>query len=345
MSAAVIPIQNMYYLLAYAWGHYRSGEELDVNESQCPDIHNLLAMLLAGGIRRLATKGMDKGYQVFLETTPRLRGRVDVLASYRRMTHVSGRMICEFDELTADTLPNRILKATCRRLIQSSSQLSLENCKGVRHCLDLLADITDIRIESQSFFRTQLHRNNRHYRLLLHVCRLLHELFLPEQQSGKRRFRDVLNEETVMHRIFESFVRQFAIRHCTGVKVSAMRISWDGEWDDEVAKVLPTMITDVTLNRPLRKTILDCKFYRDALVTRHDRHRLHASHLYQLTAYLQNKSRDAGWESVNGILLYPAVNHHLQLKFKLLGHGVEIHSVDLDQPWPIIHGRLLEILA
>ncbi len=28
-----------------------------------------------------------------------------------------------------------------------------------------------------------------------------------------------------------------------------MRITWDGQWDDEVNEVLPTMLTDVTLNQ------------------------------------------------------------------------------------------------
>ncbi len=340
-----IPVQNVYYLLAYAWSHFRSGEELNVDESQCPDIHNLLAMLLDGGIRRLATHGFDKGYLNFAESTPRLRGRVDIVGSHRRMTHVSGRMICEFDELTADTLANQILKATCRRLSNASSELSGVNRKGIRHCLGLLNDISDRQVTSRSFRRVQLHRNNRQYRLLLHVCQLLHELYLPDQRTGARRFRDILDEETVMHRVFESFVREFATKHCPDAKVSAMKIHWDGEWDDEVSEVLPTMLTDVTLSRPNRKTILDCKFYKEALATRHNRRRLHSSHLYQLNAYLQNKARDDGWENVDGILLYPAVNHYLDLSFSLLDHRIAIHSIDLDRDWPIIHDRLLGILA
>ncbi len=345
MSAASVPIQNIYYLLAYAWDHFRPGEEVDVGHSQCPDAHNLLTMLLTGGIQQLATKGMDKGYREFTDTSPRLRGRVDVLASYRRMTHVAGRMICEFDELTADTLPNQILRATCYRLLQSSAQLSTENRKDTRHCLELLADISVARIDSRTFRRVQLHRNNRHYRLLMHVCQLLHDLYLPEEQAGKKRFRNILDQEIVMHCLFEAFVKQFAIRHCPEATVSAMKIQWQGEWDDEAAKVLPGMVTDVTLQRATEKTILDCKYYKDAFITRHNRHRLHSSHLYQLTAYLQNKAKDDGWEAVRGILLYPAVNHHLDLSFSLLGHPVAIRSVDLDQDWSGIHDRLLAILS
>lgn len=59
MMKTEIPIQNIYYLLAYAWNHFRTADELNVSSSQCPEVHNLLAMLLSGGIRRLATKGMD----------------------------------------------------------------------------------------------------------------------------------------------------------------------------------------------------------------------------------------------------------------------------------------------
>ena len=345
MTLTKIPIQNLYYLLAYAWDHFRSGEEVDVDQTQCPDAHNLLAMLLGNGIRRLATRGVDKEYHRFTEITPRLRGRVDVLASYRRMTYVTGRMICEIDELTANTLPNQILKTTCQRLVLSTSQLSKSNRAEMRHALSLLADIDSIYIDSQVFRRYQLHRNNRHYRLLMHVCQLLHELYLPAQGSGTRRFRRFLEEEALMHRVFESFVRQFAKRHCSDAKVSAMKINWEGTWGDEVDKVLPAMQSDVTLDRPGRKTILDCKFYKEALVTRHNRHRLHSAHLYQLSAYLNNKSRDKGWQAVEGVLLYPAVNHDLDLDFTLLGHAVGIKSIDLDQSWPKIHERLLTILS
>lgn len=344
MQKQHIPVQNIYYLLAYAWDHFRSGELVDVDQTRCPDTHNLLAMLLSAGIRRLATKGIDKGYVGFTEETPRLRGRIQVLPSYRRLTHVAGRMVCEFDELTADTLPNRILKATCQRLLQHSSPLTPENRSAVHAASRLLADITSIEITSSVFHRVQLHRNNRHYRLLLHVCQMLHELYLPEQQAGSRKFRDILENETVMHRLFESFVRQFAVRHCRDAKVSAMKIKWFGDFEPEVEKYLPGMITDVTLDRPHQKVILDCKYYRDAVAVGQFDERLRSGHLYQLLAYLQNKAHDDGWSDVVGKLLYPAVNHNLSRSFELLGHKIEIHSIDLDQPWPAIHDHLLKIL-
>lgn len=147
-----------------------------------------------------------------------------------------------------------------------------------------------------------------------------------------------------MHRVFEAFVRRFAARHCSKTKVTAMKIEWDGTWAEDVAPFLPSMRTDVTLIRAERRTILDCKFYREALTMRHGKQRVHSGHLYQLMAYLRNKSIESGWQAVDGILLYPAVCQDLNLQFCLWNYEIAVRSIDLDQDWHLIHNRMMEIL-
>lgn len=340
-----IPVANLYYLLAYAWDEFVSGEETDLTKTGFDSIHDLLSSVLARGIRRLGLVGMDKSYTGTVEPTSRLKGRIHVVESYRAITHRSGQMLCTFDELTADTVPNQILRATCDRLLKTN-QVCAEVRAEIRHAQRLLNDISSIRLTSQIFQRVQLHRNNRHYRLLLQVCRMLHELWLPEETAGEHRFREIVTDETQMPKLFEKFVRNFAIRRFTDTSVYSERIRWDGVGPDEdVTEVLPTMLTDVTLESSTRKTILDCKFYREAFVTRHGARRLHAMHLYQLNAYLQNKSRHQGWENVEGILLYPAVSNQCDYRFQLLGHSVRVCSIDLDQPWQDIDSQLFSILS
>ena len=343
--ASPSPVANWYYLLAYAWDEFVSGEETELAKVAFDNIHDLLACVLARGIRRLGSFGMDKSYTGNVEQTSRLKGRIHIADSYRIMSHRSGRMICTFDELTADTVPNQILRATCDRLLKTDDVVA-DIRYEIRHAQRLLNDITSIRLTSQIFHRVQLHRNNRHYRLLLHVCRMLHELWLPEETAGDHRFRDIVTDETQMPKLFEKFVRNFAKRHLTDTLVYSERIRWDGIGPDEaVTEVLPTMLTDVTLESSTRKTILDCKFYREAFITRHGARRLHSTHLYQLNAYLQNKSHHHGWENVEGLLLYPAVAHACDYRFQLLGHAVRVCSIDLDRPWPDIESQLLEILS
>ncbi|MEP4076975.1 5-methylcytosine restriction system specificity protein McrC [Haloferula sp.] len=338
-----IPIENIYYLLSYSWDYFTEGEEIDISTDACPDLANLLGRVLANGIRRLARTGFERNYLPRRETLSRLRGRILVGESYRAHTDRRAKMICEFDELDGDTASNRILSETTRRLL-GLRELTPEIRHEIRVARSLLPEVTPSRVSDASFQRIQLHRNTRNYRLLLSVCRLIHRGLLPDEQDGSRRFRDILRDELVMHRLFESFVLNFARRHCGKANIRAMPIQWDGEWDDEAAQVLPSMITDVTLEWPERKVILDCKFYKEALVTREGRHRLHSTHLYQLNAYLQNKSRQLGWEEVEGILLYPAVKHHLDVRMELLGHRFRIVSIDLDQNWTEIERDLLGVL-
>mgnify|MGYP002622352501 CR=1 FL=1 len=339
-----IPIENLYYLLSYAWEHFREGEEIDLSSEACPDLANLLGKVLGNGIKRLSRTGFERQYLTRRDTLALLRGRVLVGESHRQLTQRKAKRICEFGELDGDPPANRIPAESTRRLLQLR-ELTPEVRHEVRVARSLLPRTTPARLTDSSFQRIQLHRNTRSYRLLLSVCRLIHRGLLPEEQEGSRRFRDILRDEVTMHSLFEAFVLNFARRHHPAANARAMTIRWKGSWDDEAARVLPSMITDVTLDWPDRKVILDCKFYKDALVTRDDRHKLHSGHLYQLSAYLQNQARHEGWEKVEGVLLYPAVDHHLDVRLELLGYRFRIVSIDLDQPWREIEAGLLALLS
>lgn len=343
--ATTIPIENIYYLLAYAWDLFQEAEECPVDVNNCPDVHNLLATVLVNGIHSLMRRGIDKGYCATVEVTPRIRGRTDIMSSYRRMTQLSGTMQCEFDELTVDTLPNKIIKSTCRLLLVPSSPLTKRNRIQVRLAIDQLHGISEIRLSSRSFARVQLHRNNRHYRLLLSVCRLIVECFLPDENESGRRFRSLMDDDRLMNRIFEKFVRNFARRHCKDASVGVSHIKWFGEWDEEFDSLLPLMKTDVTLERTGRSTILDCKYYKEALVKSFEKARLHPGHLYQLNAYLQNSSCHEPNKTFDGILLYPSIDSTgLHAAFNLLGKKVRVESINLDQSWIKIESELLDIL-
>lgn len=337
-----IPIENLYYLLSYAFDQIPDGAMTALADDDCPDSFHLLARILARSIRRLARRGLTREYIENSESTPRLRGRILVAESRRRMTDRQARMICRFDELTIDCLPNQLLRATCDRLLRSGLLAGTVR-QEIQVAREHLARVTPIRIEDTLFRRVRLHRNNRTYRLPIAICRLIHRALTPSEHAGGHRFHEILEDEFAMPRLFESFVRNFAIAHFPDSTVSAMTIRWDGEWDEAADEILPVMITDVTIEHPDSKLILDCKFYCEALVTRYDRKRLHSSHLYQLTAYLRNQAADLNWREAKGVLLYPAVNHRLDSSFMLNGHPVRVVSIDLDRPWREIHSDLFEI--
>ena len=316
----------------------------DLSEEDCPDAANLFALLLSGGLRQLFRRGLERSYVLEREETPRIRGRIDVLTSVRRLAHKRGRLECEFDELSHDILPNRILRTCVDRLLVET--LKPENKHALRLCQEALAGVQPMRLTAGVFHRVQLHRNNRLYRFLLNLCALIHRYLLPSEQSGSRRLQSLLRDEMKLNRLFEKFVRAFAERHCRGAKVGAPHIAWDGHGHCESSRaVLPLMRTDLTVEWPALRLILDCKFYAEALATHHDKERLHAGNLYQMVAYLKNQAAVPGWECAEGILLYPAVDHALDYRYTLLGHQVRIASVDLDQSWREIHTMLADVLV
>ena len=340
-----IPIENFYYLLCYAFDQLPDRESTRIDAETCPDSLNLLALALTRSIQNLAKKGLERQYLERTEETPRLQGKVLVHESKRRMIDRQARMLCVFDELSVDCLSNQILRSTCDLLVRTRG-LTTAVRKEVRAVRQILRSVHPIKVTESICARVRIHRNNRRYRMPLNICRLILRAHSPNERHGNNEFFDPLMEEKTMARVFESFVRNFARIHLPHYKVGARKIEWQGEIDEEARNVVPIMQTDVTLESSESKRIIDCKFYKKALTTsRYGGERLHSSHLYQLTAYLRNISIDPEWENVTGQLLYPAVNHRLNLSFSLNSFPIRISSIDLDQHWQKIEDQLIEILT
>ena len=345
--AATIPIANLYYLLAYAWNHRLTEAELaSVDADSCPDLNNFFARVLTTGTRSLLRRGLDRSYLAETEETPRIRGRIDFATSEKTLSRTRGKLVCTYDELSPDVLHNRILKATLRLLLGDAS-LESELRPSLRQVLEPFGRVIDLRVSPRHFHRVQLHRNNRAYRFLLHLCELVHRSHLPARApDGRLRFRDFARDERIMARVFEDFVRNFAGRHLTGARVSAPKINWTADdFTGGAEHALPAMHTDVAIVWPHRKLILDCKYYREALTSRYDTLRHRSGNLYQLNAYLTNQAHEPGWEQAEGMLLYPSNGYHLRHRFTLhRRHPVTIATIDLAQPWPVIHSELNDLL-
>jgi len=51
---------------------------------------------------------------------------------------------------------------------------------------------------------------------------------------------------------------------------------------------LPTMNTDISLDSPERKIIMDAKYYREVFQSNYGSDSIHSGNLYQLYAYVSN---------------------------------------------------------
>ena len=345
MAAGIsaIPIQNIYFLLCYAWNRLEQKEAVEIANVDCETLRDLFARVLTSGIEVLHKRGLHREYLAFQEDLSRLRGRIRLGDSIKRFTWQRGQMACEFDELNYDIVHNQILK-TSLSLLARSGKLSADSRSRIRNSDLLFREISKIQLTGGIFQRVQYHSNIQHYRFLLGICELIYNATLPLEGEGRHRFRDFLRDKKRMPALFEEFVRNFYKQHAKEYQVGAKIISWNANAEAQRSPFLPQMRTDVTLESEKRKIILDCKFYENTLGGGQYDEKFYSGHLYQLLAYLRNQSIQPGWKDVEGVLLYPAVSREICFDGMLEGHRVRVLTINLDQPWQSIHANLMDIL-
>lgn len=345
MKSSAIPIANIYYLLCYAWDVLDERDALtEVDMTDSTHLVDLFARVLVSGTRHLLRRGLDRGYLPMSDEIAGVRGKLQVTQTLRRQLLRQGRAACEWDELEYDTLPNRILKTTLRRL-HGASSLNQKTRADVADLLRWFEPVQAIALRADHFRRIQLHRNNRLYGFLLQVCKFLFEHWLPEEGGEERLFRDFEREH--LPRLFEKFVFNFyRLELSAEWCVSAPRIQWQmSSANSDARQFVPEMRTDVCLKSPQCAIILDTKFYAEALRQgRYDKLTLHASNLYQLFTYLRQQSHEPGWEQSAGVLLYPRTTQTFDADFVTHGHRLRGVTLDLTQSWSEIHNALLKLV-
>ncbi|WP_310396795.1 5-methylcytosine restriction system specificity protein McrC [Hymenobacter sp.] len=346
----MIPLATLYYFLCYAWN--RLPEPAVLRASEAAPFHRplgLLAQVLLHGTRRLLRAGLPRAFVAQEAELTSLRGRVELAPTLGRGLLARGRAICTFDELTADSPLHRLLAQTLATLAGAASlplALRRELHQVRRRFPAGLTAAPGPPPTAAAFRELRRQRPGGPAAFLLHVCELVWLSALPEPATaGRRRFADFRRDEVLMARLFEQFTRNFFRREQRHYRVYAETIAWQAEAGQPAdLALLPTMLTDTTLDAPERKIILDTKYYAAALRPRYDRQRLIAPHLYQLYAYLQNQRPGPG-QALEGILLYPAAARAVDVRYTLGGHPVRVVTLNLHQPWPGIAADLLGLIA
>ena len=256
-----------------------------------------------------------------------------------------GKAICEYDELSANTLHNQILKSTLRRL----SRLWGVDAELRRECGSLLVRfnaVSEIQLSPKIFHRVIVHSNNRYYRFLNHLCQLIYYETLMEEKAGRYRFEDFFREDGRMAKLYEKFIFNFYKKRQSEYEVKSERIRWNASsQDDPNLKLLPTMLTDISLRNRERTLIIDAKYYADLFQRHQDQKRFHSGNLYQIYAYLKNiENRNEIDRRASGMLLYPVVNEEVSSTYMIDGHEVRIETIDLARRWEDVEKKLLSLI-
>ncbi len=346
---SAVPIENVYYLLCYAWDALDEGALLQLSPEQSLTIVDLFARVLIRGTRHVLARGLDLDYRERHGAVAGIKGKLDVSATVKGMTWTRGQTVCRVASRGVDVPHNQIVKATLRRLATLGT-LAKPLAHDAAALVDELHAVRDVPVSADMFRTVRVHRNNRLYDLLLHVCQLIHGNPFLEMEPGRATFPDFVGGRGEMARLFERFVYHFYGREQQRFAVRRPVIAWHAAAGDAAdLDMLPIMRTDVLLASDSRRIVIDTKYYERTFQNYRGSVKIRSPHLYQLLAYLQNLAAadgasPRGAAPLEGMLLYPVVDAAFCKVYTLLGHRITVRSVDLGRPWPYIQSELLQAI-
>lgn len=334
----MIRIQNIYYMLAYAFQVLRGQGYRDVATEEFSNTAELCAAILARGISSQIKRGLGREYADRTEALSSLRGKIEVTESVKTRTVLRRQMVCSYNEFSVDTCMNQILKATCVLLLRSDIHRARK--KELKQLLVFFSDVGDIDLATVDW-HMRFDRNNQTYRMLMNVCWLVVKGLLQTQADGTSRMMDFLDEQR-MSRLYEKFILEYYRREHPRLNASASYIGW--ALDDGFDDMLPAMKSDIMLSRGNVVLIIDAKYYKNTMQQQFDKHTVHSNNLYQIFTYVKNKEAELADvpHEVSGMLLYARTDEEIYPDgvYQMSGNQISVKTLDLDQPFESIRAQL-----
>ena len=341
-----IPIENIYYLLCYAWNKLEEKERVNVEVDDKMEILDLFAKVLINATKILLKRGIDKNYIETTEELAGIKGKIQFSQTIKSNILFKQRTICTFDEFSSNILTNRILLTSIKTLIKTKG-LNSDLKKELKSLLIMFGGIETIKMSKSVFNQVRLNRNNRFYGFIMNVCQIIYENTLPTEKSGEYKFSDFTRDENKMNQLFEAFIRNFyRIEQTKYRTVKSEIINWNFDYTDiDSFQYVPVMKTDITLENAEQKIIIDAKYYRETMSLNYDKEKIKSNNLYQLFSYLLNQEDGTiKNEKARGVLLYPTIEKEYDLSYAYKSHQIEIKTLNLNTNWTEIACRLKSIL-
>lgn len=336
-------------MLSYSWNCLDEDHLSKISKSDYDSLQQLFARVLSNGCKHLIKRGLDRAYVDISQEYSGIKGKLKFAESLASNLFSLGKSISEFDEFEYNVLHNQIIKTTVAKLLKDKS-LDAQTKADLKTSFQNLHKIDQVPINPLTFRKVQLHRNIKHYDLLLRVCRFIAENSTLDERTGDFTFREFQRDQRKMAVLFQSFVFNLLKREQSDFKVRGEEIEWDlNPLGGSNSFLLPRMRTDITLESEHEKIIIDTKFYPKTLSTnRFNKETFYSSDLYQIFSYLLNQERKGvgGRPSrCKGILLYPQTGQKLCERFKYRDHEIIIRTVNLANPWTTLKPELLDMIA
>ena len=338
-------IQNIYYMLSYAFQILKHEDYKQVAGENFEKIHDLFAAILEKGVARQIKQGLYKEYVPVQENLSVMRGKLSVNDTIAIRVQRRQQLSCEYDEFSEDNLYNQILKVTIHRLIHANDVAPAQKQK-LKKLIVFFCDVRLIQPNHIQWKRLIYQRNNRNYELLLNICYLVLNGMLQTTDDGSYKLLSFSDEH--MEKLFERFILAYYKEHHKDLHPAAPQIEWNlsQEPNQTMIQFLPKMKTDIVLTKDDKTLIIDAKYYSKSMIENYDKATLRSAHLYQIFAYVKNLDKE-NTGNVSGLLLYAKTAEEMfpdGEPFIIGGNRIGAKTLDLNQKFEMISAQLDQII-
>lgn len=352
----IIPIKNLFYMLCYAWNVLAIMDDIKVGTDDYDDAYNLLARVFSFGVGKLIRSGFHRSYIEETEELSTLRGKINVQESINHLSQQRKKLVCSYDEYSANDIFNQIIKYTISALLRSPD-IDKTIKTDLRKQVQFFHGIDETAPTKNNRQKLVFNRNNVTYKLLIHIAVMLYDNTSINEEDGNTVFKDFFRQEQ-MCKVFELFILNFYTMHLPRhtYKVHAPKITWHldtnaaEEWGDlfEVEGTPGDRRTDIVVENNALHTqfIMDAKYYHktfvDAYMNSEDE-RVRTGHLNQVRGYLIDSDYPG---KKFGALIYPMVNNELKKgkMYPILGTPIIVKTINLNDDWKNIEADMLEFV-
>ncbi|SDA29987.1 5-methylcytosine-specific restriction enzyme subunit McrC [Ruminococcus sp. YE71] len=326
-------IQNIYYMLSYAFQILKQEDYRNVAGEKFDKIHDLFAAILEKGVSRQLKQGLYREYVPMQEKLSVMRGKLNMNSTIQLKVQQKQKLSCEFDEFSEDNLYNQILKVTIHRLIRAED-VAPERKQALKKLIVFFGNVQLIQTDHIAWNRLIYQRNNRNYELLLNICYLVLKHLLQTTDDGQYKLIEFSDEQ--MNLLFQRFVFEYFNQEHKELSVSAPTMKWSEESEDKNSLIsfLPIMKTDIVLkDKHSDKTlIIDTKYYKKIFNENFGKQTINPAHLYQIFAYVKNMDKE-NTGNVSGLLLYAKTEDEMFPEgepFVIGGNSIGARTLDLN---------------
>ena len=335
----MIPIQNIYYMLSYAFQTLQAENYKDLATENFHNTAELCAAILDKGIGIQLKHGLRRDY--VSESLSTLQGKLNISESIKTQTMLKKQMICTYDEFSTNIQFNQIIKSTVLLLLKANITNSRK--KSLRKLLLFFSDVNEIDLHFVNW-NQQYNRSNQNYQMLIGMCYLVYKGLLTTQNNGTTKLMDFFDGQR-MCRLYEKFLLEYYRKEHPELTANASQIAW--QLDDTENQMLPRMQTDIMLSKNNNILIIDAKYYSHMTQQQYGIHTLHSNNLYQIFTYVKNKEFELrNYEhTVSGMLLYAQTDEDIipNNTYHMSGNQISVLALDLNQDFSKISRTLDDI--